>query len=68
MCQIDPAAVEQEILSRLDPKGEMTDLMDRFSRLVDSRVGRGMLRLLKAAGLDFAQLQEPLTQSGALGS
>jgi hypothetical protein len=66
MSQINPVAVEQEILSRLDPKGEMTDLMDTFSRLIDSRVGRGMLRLLKAAGLDFTQLQEPLTQSGAL--
>jgi hypothetical protein len=66
MSQIDPATVEQEILSRLDPKGEMTDLMDTFARLIDSRVGRGMLRLLKAAGLDFSQLQDPLTQTRAL--
>jgi hypothetical protein len=49
MTQIDPAAVEREILSRLDPKGEMTELMDTFGRVIDSRVGRGMLRLLKAA-------------------
>ena len=66
MTQIDPAAVEREILSRLDPKGEMTELMDTFARLIDSRVGRGMLRLLKAAGLDLTQLQEPLSQTRAL--
>ena len=44
----------------------MTELMDTFARVVDSRVGRGMLRLLKAAGLDLTQLQEPLSQTRAL--
>jgi hypothetical protein len=66
MSQIDPAAVEREILSRLDAKGEMTEFMDTFARVIDSRVGRGMLRLFKAAGLDLTQLQEPLTQTRAL--
>ncbi len=60
-----PSRREQEIPSRLDPKGEMSDLMDTFAGLIDSRVGRVMLRLLKAAGLDFTQLQEPNPDSGA---
>jgi len=43
MNQIDPATVEQEILSRLDPKGEMTDLMDTLTRLIDSHAGWGII-------------------------
>ena len=66
MSQIDPAAVEREILGRLDLKSEMTEFMDTFARLIDSRVGRGMLHLFKGAGLDLTQLQEPLTQARAL--
>jgi hypothetical protein len=66
MSQIDPAALEREILRRLDPKGEMTELMDTFAPLIDSRVGRGMLRLLEVVGLDLTQLREPMTQARAL--
>jgi hypothetical protein len=66
MSQIDPAALEREILRRLDPQGEMTELMDTFAPLIDSRAGRGMLRLLKAVGLDLTQLHEPMTQARAL--
>ena len=66
MSQIDPATLEQEILRRLDPKGEMTELIDTFTPLIDSRAGRGMLRLLQAVGLDLAQLREPMTQARAL--
>jgi hypothetical protein len=66
MSQIDPAALEREFRRRLDPMGEMTELMDTFAPLIDSRVGRGMLCLLKAVGLDLAQLREPMTQARAL--
>jgi hypothetical protein len=66
MSQIDPASLEREILRRLDPQGEMTELMDAFAPLIDSRVGRGMLRLLKAVGLDLTQLREPMTQARTL--
>jgi hypothetical protein len=66
MSQIDPVVVEREVLRRLDPKDEMVELWDAFAPLVDSRPGRGLLRLLKAAGLDFTELQGPITQSREL--
>lgn len=59
MSQIDPAALEREILRRLDPKGEMTELMDTFAPLIDSRVGRGMLRLLEVVGLTSPNSASP---------
>jgi hypothetical protein len=66
MSQIDPATLEREILRRLDPKGEMTEAMDAFAPLIGSSVGRGMLRLVRAVGLDLTQLHEPITQARAL--
>jgi hypothetical protein len=34
-------ALEREVLRRLDPKGEMAQVLDVFGPLVDSRLGRG---------------------------
>lgn len=62
MSQIDPAALELEILRRLDPKGEMIELMESFASLIDSHAGRGMLCLVKAAGLDLTQLYPLMAQ------
>jgi hypothetical protein len=64
--QIDPVRVERGVLQRLDPKGEMVELLDAFAPLVDSGAGQGMLRLLKAVGLDLSQLREPVTQARKL--
>jgi hypothetical protein len=66
MSQIDPVAVEREVLRRLDPKGEMLESLEDFALLVDSRPGQGLLRLLKVAGLDLTELERPITRAREL--
>jgi hypothetical protein len=56
-------ALEQEVLKRLDPKGEMTEVLNTFAPLVDSRVGRGFLRLFRLVGVDLMQIREPVDQA-----
>jgi hypothetical protein len=57
---------EREILKRLDPKGEMIELLDDFAQLIDRRGGRVVLRLFKAAGVDLEQLHGPITETREL--
>jgi hypothetical protein len=60
-------ALEREVLRRLDPKGEMAQVLDVFGPLVDSRLGRGLLRpFLKLAKIDLEQLRTPITQAKIL--
>src|SRR5262245_42155033 len=58
-----PEELAREVLARLDPKGEMTELLDSFVPLVDTRPGRGLLRLLGAAGVNLTQT---LTDASAM--
>jgi hypothetical protein len=66
MSQIDPVVVEREVLQRLDPKGEMVELLDAFAPLVDARPGQGLLRLLRVSGFDLTELEGPITQAREL--
>jgi len=54
---------EREILNRLDPKGEMIELLDDFALLIDRRGERAVLRLFKAAGVDLERLRGPITEA-----
>jgi hypothetical protein len=59
-------ALEQEVLKRLDPNGEMGEMLNTFAPLIDSRVGRGFLRLFKLVGVDLMQLRGPIDQARTL--
>jgi hypothetical protein len=59
--------LEREVLKRLDPKGEIAQMLSVFGPLVDSRIGRGMLwPFLRLAKLDVDQLRGPITQARQL--
>jgi hypothetical protein len=45
-----PEELGRDVFARLGPKGEMAELLENFAVLVDTRPGRGLLRLLGAAG------------------
>jgi hypothetical protein len=60
-------ALEREVLKRLDPKGEMAEMLNVFGPLVDSRIGRGLLwPFLRLAKIDLEQLRGPITQARKL--
>lgn len=59
--------LEREVLRRLDPRGQMAQMLDVFGPLVDSRIGRGVLwPFLRLAKIDLEQLRGPITQARKL--
>lgn len=61
-------AFEDEMLKRLDPKGEMTEIINVFWPLIDSRPGRAILWMLKGTGLDLEQVRGPISKARELTS
>ena len=55
--------LRDDLLRRLDPGGEMSEMMEAFAALADSRLARGLLGL---AGIAPADVDEPLTQARQL--
>jgi hypothetical protein len=58
-----PEELERELLRRLDPKGEFRELQEGLGSLLNSRLGRGFLRVL---GADPTLFEEPLDQARAV--
>lgn len=59
----DANELARELLRRLDPKGEFSELQEGLRPLVESRLGRGFLRVL---GVDPSTFKEPLDKAMAL--
>jgi hypothetical protein len=57
---------EREILKRLDPGGEMIELLDDFALLIDRRGSRAVFRLFKAVGVDLERLRGPIAEAREL--